>query len=1036
MVAVETSKPHELHDSGNADMSDLVELRKNPTIDDVDRVQPGHDGSFFTTGSKSWTETIPRTDHNLLFLNCYYGSTMLGPLQDWNFALRMYASLVFADTRPACVYWGADRIAFYNDKFGINCGGVHPYLMGRSFADAFPELVEHIEPIFQQVAASAQTIDVKDILLFPIRDGFAEEMYFVGQFIPLRGPSGLVEGFYNVCNDNTARVLHERRRHVVERVATIIPTQVNMTLSHIMEALLENPKDITMAMLYTYDEIADGSDSNLRLFDTIGVAAGHRCAPIDANLEIDQVGLLSYFRKAKTSQKLLVLSQTDGSLQATASMFDDISWSGYGEPARDIVIVPLVVNGTTLGFYVQGTNPRRAYDGETERSIIDLTRQMEAKWAASLSVEQAIQREKLLELRAVDSENRLRSLAKNAPLGMCQISPDETVMWANDQYYEITGHERSDPRLSAFRDQVAADEETAAAEAFQSLLKGTPRFEREIRLKRRWTPPALERGDTGESEATHAWILVISFPVMEDGKLKLLMGYVSDISHQKWAENHQARNAKRAIMAKKAQEDFIDITSHEMRNPLSAITQLAESISKSLDGNNLESTSTMRRIADENVDAANTILACAAHQKRVIDDVLILSRLESHMLTITPVVEQAQTIVCNTIKMLSAEAASSGVEIQAIRDHSFDALHVDYILIDRSRLAQILINLISNSIKFASTQPQRNISVVYGAQKSHPPRIKTIFGELHWTAHASTPSDNLPSLRADQDVLYLYICVQDTGLGMDPEEMNRLFKRFSQGTTKTHINYGGSGLGLYICKQLAEKQGGGIGAASVKGKGSVFAFYVETRAVEAPKGSSQWRSNDSSQMFHKDESRPDLPQRMSSEAGLPDPPEPSSNASPIISMQHAQQQHRRVLLVEDNLINQKVLAKQLRGKDFNVVVANHGQEALEILEKTGHWRKYGSAIEDNGRTDSSDMLDIEIILMDLEMPVMDGVQCSKEIRRREEKFRVRKHLPIIATTANVRQEQKDTAINAGMDCVLSKPFTTVELISKINEILR
>lgn len=983
--------------------------------------------SFFEPHSRSWVDTIERTEHNLLFLNYDFASTRLGPLEDWCFALRMHASMVFSDSRAACVYWGPDRTAFYNEKFGVLCGGIHPTLMGTGFKNAMPELEAQIEPIFQQVTTSGQSVEVNNLLLFPNRHGFPEEMIFIGQFMPIRGFTGEIEGVYNSCYDCTSRAHYERRRRVVDLIAAILPSSVDETLALFMQALHENPKDITMALLYTYDELSEHEDRNLRLHGAIGVEPDHACAPSTAKLESDQRGLIPLFRKVKFIGQMLVLNHSDGSLQAAGNIFDDVSWSGYGEPARTVTISCLSANQTVFGFLVIGTCPRRDYDESTERSILDMVRQMETKWVTSLSSEQARQREQLLERRAADSEQRLRHMARHAPLGMCQVSPNETIEWANDQYYEITGHDRHRPHLNAFREQIADDEISAASGAFQAMLHGTPRLEREIRLKRKYTPPA---GELGDPEGHHAWILAVSFPMMEDGKLKLVMGYISDISHLKWAENVQARNAAAAVLAKHRQEEFIDTTSHEMRNPLSAITQLADGISRSLDENQEDTIVALRKIAEDNADAARTILACTAHQRRVVDDVLMLSGLDSHILSITPVPEQPLKVVQDTVRMFMGEARLGDIEIESVKDECYDYVNVNTALIDTSRLMQILINLMSNSMKFVANRPKRKISVVYGAHTINPPDIKTVFGEIHWTQPAES-NLALPKLRDDEDIVYLYFYVRDSGTGLGYEETQRLFKRFSQGTSRTHVTYGGSGLGLYICKQLAEKQGGSIGVASIKGEGSVFAFYVETRIVSPldrgnvvqPASSIEAGSLDAGPVRSKSE-----PLSTKTSTSLAQQ-RTKTNRTPSTQIQKA-----HVLLVEDNLINQKVLTKQLSDAGFVVSVANHGLEALEILDKSGYWRQNETeGTENDPHTEHRGP--IKIVFMDLEMPIMNGLECCKELRRREALANEALHVPIIAITANVRQEQQDGAREAGVDHVLSKPFTISELIAKVDGLL-
>ena len=264
--------------------------------------------------------------------------------------------------------------------------------------------------------------------------------------------------------------------------------------------------------------------------------------------------------------------------------------------------------------------------------------------------------------------------------------------------------------------------------------------------------------------------------------------------------------------------------------------------------------------------------------------------------------------------------------------------------------------------------------------------------------------------------------------------MSRLFKRFSQATSKTHIDYGGSGLGLYICRELAEKQGGGVGVASCPGQGSVFAFYIETRAAAppeqvppdlsnlAPKPSNM--SNITSDLLRRTHSRSRVTNGTTLSEDLRESPQSSTP-------RHQEDFH--ILLVEDNLVNQKVLAKQLQKAKCNVTVANHGAEALGILEQADCWRKTQLNTSQLGH--QAGLLRIDVVLMDVEMPIMDGLQCTRHIRRLEDEGQITRHLPIIAVTANVRQEQKDTALAAGVDSVLSKPFTVSEVLVRIRELL-
>lgn len=115
---------------------------------------------------ETWTDCIPKTEHNALFLDYDFATNPLGPKSEWSPVLRAYVTMIFADSRGACLYWGPDRIAIYNEGFAVSCEGAHPFLMGHGFAEAFPELSANIDPVFQHASTTGQAVNVDNIQLF------------------------------------------------------------------------------------------------------------------------------------------------------------------------------------------------------------------------------------------------------------------------------------------------------------------------------------------------------------------------------------------------------------------------------------------------------------------------------------------------------------------------------------------------------------------------------------------------------------------------------------------------------------------------------------------------------------------------------------------------------------------------------------------------------------------------------------------------------------------------------------------------------
>ncbi|ATZ55590.1 hypothetical protein BCIN_12g01710 [Botrytis cinerea B05.10] len=341
----------------------------------------------------------------------------------------------------------------------------------------------------------------------------------------------------------------------------------------------------------------------------------------------------------------------------------------------------------------------------------------------------------------------------------------------------------------------------------------------------------------------------------------------------------------------------------------------------------------------------------------------------------------------SVVRMFEADLMSHDISIKTIAQPSFDTNNIDLVMFDSSRVNQILINLLTNAIKFTRGEPRRRITVTYGATLVEPE--KNFSKDFHWAQCGNEVEDlTLNPEWGSGEPVFLTCAVTDTGVGMHADEIPRLFTRFEQANSKTSIKYGGSGLGLFISQKLAEKQGGRIGLSSKLGQGSTFGFYVKVRrSVKQPK-----------------DTRPKL--------------------APVSfdGSYYDGSKSMHVLLVEDNLVNQKILEKQLKKAGCIVYVANHGLEALETLRQCSCWHE-----------PVKDAKKLDIILMDWEMPVMDGLTCSREIRALQQSGKILRHLEIIAITANAREEQVQLALHNGINFVMSKPFIVSSLLSKMRE---
>jgi CheY-like chemotaxis protein len=378
-----------------------------------------------------------------------------------------------------------------------------------------------------------------------------------------------------------------------------------------------------------------------------------------------------------------------------------------------------------------------------------------------------------------------------------------------------------------------------------------------------------------------------------------------------------------------------------------------------------------------------------------------------------------------------------------------------------------LINLITNAVKFTRLESTRKIVVSIGASLTEPSSTP---GGVEFISDKLVTEDS--HLRDDWkrgSSVFIQFSVADTGRGLTDEEKSTLFARFSQASPRTHINYGGSGLGLFISRRLTELQGGSIGLASQSKKGSIFSFYIKARRTTATLG----RRGSLPSVYPEDiKHRAHASKEADRAQNSTKPPPLVRKQSAIQTAIHTDipsevlglnaeesfEELKRtksipdvlhVLVVEDNLVNQKVLANQLRNLGCVVSVANHGGEALDFLKKTQHWNHASTpsyAMEKKGprqhtttaesQTTTNQLpVDLSLILMDWEMPIMNGLTATIKIRQLEREGMLFGHVPVIGVTANVRQQQIETAMEAGMDDVVGKPFRVTELLGRMKGVV-
>lgn len=1013
-----TSKPDSITSSPHSSRNGEAILRA-ACAGDLDHfdIYPQNELGFFDWTRLPNSPALPR--HIQFTRSVDWASTPLGPIEQWAPELRSMCNLIMASPHPAAMYWGPDLIAIYNEAYILLAGQKHPKLMGQSYRDAWAEIWDSVEGVFRNATRTGQATMKDDDCLFIQRafeEGRLEETYFSWSIIPLVGSDGSVVGLYNPAFEKTRRKVAERRmltlREVGEKTASA--RDLKNFWQQCLKGLEYNEHDAPFVLLYSMTDDSDSDSSSLHsnsnmgvkqcvLEGSLGIPNGHPAAAPVVDLRDGSEYFASVFREAIKDDRPIFLSVDDGTLDSI--FLEGIEWRGFGDPCTAAVCCPVHLTGgeSTLGFLVMGVNPRRPYDDDYSLYVQLLSRQLatamasvvlfeeeiaRGKRAARLAAQDRIELSEQLAARtqeAVESETKFTRMAEFAPVGIFIADSKGKIAYCNEKWYEITRVPKGLEGTDEWMDFIKDEDKKTVRKLWLDLVDNAVPLNTEIRFQATWIDQNGNKGDT--------WALASAFPEKgTDGRVKVIFGSITDISQQKWAEHFEKRRVEEAVEMKRQQENFIDITSHEMRNPLSAILQCADEITTSM--TDLQESNFaqggVEGLVQNAIDASGIIALCAQHQKRIVDDILTLSKLDSALLLVTPCDVLPKTVVQRALKMFDGEVHTADINLNFKVDESIEKLSIEWVKLDPSRLLQVLINLTTNAIKFTTTQEKRIIDVTLAASLERPSKGASIVSYF-------PPRSKKKDLTKSPDwgtgeKVYLHFAVQDTGRGLTDDEMKLLFIRFSQASPRTHVQYGGSGLGLFISRELVELQGGEIGVASTAGEGSTFAFYITARRSTAPK--------DGVDQF------PGAGARKPSTGKHPTPTSlrgdtPSSQTS--LSQRHVPKDTLKILIVEDNLVNQKVLSKQLSNMGCIVHVANHGGECLDRLRESTFWKE-------NGR----DGLEISVILMDQEMPVMDGLTCTKEIRKLEARGDVVSHVPIIAVTANARSEQIDTAMDVGM----------------------
>ncbi len=529
------------------------------------------------------------------------------------------------------------------------------------------------------------------------------------------------------------------------------------------------------------------------------------------------------------------------------------------------------------------------------------------------------------EQQLLESEARLRAIVESAVDAIITLDEQGQIKSANPAAAQMFGYSEAE----LLGEDVA-------------LLAGSPEGRDHAGCVARYMRTGLSRvvGHgvelTGKRKDGTTFPFYITVSEVDLGDRKLFTGILRDISEQKEREARLADYARQleartqaleaarserfaAEEASRAKSGFLAAMSHEIRTPMNGVLGMGQLLlTTDLD--------------PEQREYANILVHSGESLLTLLNDILDFSKIEAGRLELEEIDLSLATIVEEVAALFARTAEERGVALRVEADSTLPPLRGD-----PTRLRQILTNFTSNALKFTDTG-----AVILAV---HP---------LEW--------------RDGRQVVRL--AVRDTGCGIEPSRQAMIFDAFAQADASTTRRYGGTGLGLTICKRLAERMGGRIGVESVVGKGSTFwATVVLAPAhgkVKAP-------------AVGGDEDKPVV-------AGL------------------------RILVAEDNRVNQRVIECLLERLGCSVELVANGAEAVAAAVRG----------------------DFDLCLMDVQMPEMDGLDATRAIRAAEAESGGR--LPIVSLTANAMEQDRETCLAAGMDGHLAKPIQREELIAVLQRV--
>ncbi|UTW66947.1 PAS domain S-box protein [bacterium SCSIO 12643] len=501
------------------------------------------------------------------------------------------------------------------------------------------------------------------------------------------------------------------------------------------------------------------------------------------------------------------------------------------------------------------------------------------------------------------SEEKYQRIITNMNLGLMEVDTEGIVQYVNRSFSKMSGYELSEI-LGKSSTEILLDEENM------------PIIDSKIESRKTGVSDTYEVA-VRNKEGDERWWLISGAPLYNEvGAVSGSIGIHLDLTEHKNLEKELIESKLETERTAKIKEVFLANMSHEIRTPMNGIIGMTRMLFRT-------------DLSDKQKFYLDIIKSASDNLVVILNDILDLSKIEAGKFTIEKEAFDFSKMLHHARHVMLPKAEESDLEIEVIVAPEINASFFG----DSHRITQVLLNLIGNSIKFT------------------PEGVIKIKADL---------------IGNTVDRQLISIAVIDEGYGMDKEFLDKIFEKFTQEGSSTARKFGGTGLGMNICKELVELMDGNIAVESEKGKGTTVTIQLPLELHE----------------------------------GIINTKVEEIDAN---SVNHLKD--KRILIAEDNSMNQMVVEATLEPYEMNLTFVENGAEAIDILQTE----------------------EFDLVLMDVQMPVMDGLQATQIIRDR-----LKMDIPIIALTANVIEGDERKYLNSGMNDFVPKPFEEYQIIGKLS----